>query len=277
MSLVVFTALVGMVVAPGDLHPWLFFLSLLCIAVGAGASGALNMWYDCDIDAMMARTAHRAIPRGKILPGEALSFGLFLSALSVLVLGMSVGWVPALFLAFTIFFYAIIYTIYLKRSTVQNIVIGGAAGAFPPMVGWSCVTGQIGWESVSLFLLIFFWTPPHFWALALYRASDYAKAGVPMMPVVHGIGRTKLEILVYACLLCPVALLPYGVGIGGEIYLGTGLALSAYFVWLAFQLWRAQERAQEIRRARKLFRYSLMYLFLLFCVLLGEGIVARFG
>src|SRR5215475_12430865 len=186
MSLVVFTALVGLAVAPGSLHPVAAFTALLCIAVGAGAAGALNMWYDADVDALMTRTARRPVPMGRVLPGEALAFGLTLGSFAVVVLGLLVNWVAAALLAFTIFFYIVIYTIWLKRSTPQNIVIGGAAGAFPPMIGWAAVTGSLSLEPALLFLIIFFWTPPHFWALALYRTEDYARAGIPMLPVVAG-------------------------------------------------------------------------------------------
>ena len=189
MSLVVFTALVGLVAAPGTIHPVLAFTALLCIAVGAGASGALNMWYDADIDALMSRTASRPIPRGRIAPGEALGFGLTLAGFSVVVLGLMVSWLAAALLAFTIFFYVVVYTMWLKRWTPQNIVIGGAAGAFPPVIGWAAVTGSVSLEPVLMFLIVFFWTPPHFWALALIRADDYARAGVPMLPVVAGAAR----------------------------------------------------------------------------------------
>src|SRR5512140_790646 len=197
MSLVIFTALVGLAVAPGPIHPVTAFTALLCIAVGAGASGALNMWSDADIDALMTRTARRPLPMGRIQPGEALAFGLTLSAFAVVVLGLLVNILSAALLAFTIFFYVVVYTMWLKRSTPQNIVIGGAAGAFPPMIGWAAVTGSMSFEPILLFLIIFFWTPPHFWALALYRADDYARAGVPMLPVVSGDATTRRQILFY--------------------------------------------------------------------------------
>src|SRR6266516_442414 len=204
MSLVVFTALVSLLIAPGQIHPMIGFTALLCIAVGAGAAGALNMWYDADIDALMNRTAKRPSPRGRIAPGEALTFGIVLAAFAVGVLGVLVSWLAAALLAFTIFFYVVIYTMWLKRLTPQNIVIGGAAGAFPPMIGWAAVTGSVDIEPILLFLLIFFWTPPHFWALSLLRADDYARAGIPMLPVVSGEAETRRQILLYSLLLAPL-------------------------------------------------------------------------
>src|SRR2546421_3038931 len=206
MSLVVFTALVGLLVAPGHIHPVIGFAALLSIAIGAGASAALNMWYDADIDALMTRTARRPIPAGRVQPGEALGFGMTLAAGAVVVLGLLVNWVAASLLAFTIFFYIVVYTMWLKRTTPQNIVIGGAAGAFPPMIGWAAATGGIGIEAVLLFLVIFFWTPPHFLALSLYRTDDYAQAGVPMLPVVAGADETRRQILLYTLVLAPVGL-----------------------------------------------------------------------
>ena len=208
MSLVVFTALVGLLLAPGHLHPVLGFAALVCIAVGAGAAGALNMWYDADIDAVMTRTARRPIPAGRVLPGEALGFGATLAVGSVVMLGLTANWLAAGLLAFTIFFYVAIYTVWLKRSTPQNIVIGGAAGAFPPMIGWAAATGGVALESVLLFLIIFLWTPPHFWALALLRSGEYARAGVPMLPVVVGRAETKRQMLLYTGVLVPVSLTP---------------------------------------------------------------------
>src|SRR5215813_129676 len=209
MSLVVFTALVGLMIAPGHLHPVIGFTALLCIAVGAGAAGALNMWYDADIDAVMRRTSDRPIPQGRIAPGEALAFGIVLAAFAVGVLGLLVSWLAAALLAFTIFFYVAVYTAWLKRSTPQNIVIGGAAGAFPPMIGWAATTGSLSLEPVLLFLIIFFWTPPHFWALALYRTDDYARAGIPMLPVVAGDRTTRRQILLYAAILAPLGIAPW--------------------------------------------------------------------
>ncbi len=206
MSLVVFTGFVGLVLAPGHLHPVLAAVAMLCIAVGAGAAGAINMWYDRDIDAIMRRTAARPLPAGRMMPGEALGFGAVLAVGSVLVMGLAVNWVAAGLLALTIGFYVFVYTMWLKRRTPQNIVIGGAAGAFPPLIGWAAVTGDIGWGAVALFAIVFFWTPPHFWALALYRADDYAKAGVPMLPVVAGPRETKRQMLLYTLVLWPVSL-----------------------------------------------------------------------
>ncbi|TJW42713.1 MAG: protoheme IX farnesyltransferase, partial [Mesorhizobium sp.] len=212
MSLVVFTAFVGLVAAPVTINPLLAVIAVLAIAIGAGASGALNMWYDADIDAVMTRTASRPVPAGRILPGEALSFGLVLSVLSVMTLGVLVNWLSAALLAFTIFFYAVVYTMRLKRLTPQNIVIGGAAGAIPPVIGWAAVTGSVSLESLVLFLIIFLWTPPHFWALALFKSDDYARAGIPMMPNVAGQASTRRQIFSYALILAPVGVLPWALG-----------------------------------------------------------------
>jgi protoheme IX farnesyltransferase len=277
MSLVIFTALVGLAVAPGHLHPVTAFTALLCIAVGAGGSGALNMWYDADIDAIMTRTSRRPVPMGRVKPGEALAFGLTLSGFSVMTLGLLVNWVAGALLAFTIFFYVVIYTMWLKRSTPQNIVIGGAAGAFPPMIGWAAVTGSLSLEPVLLFLIIFFWTPPHFWALALYRTQDYARAGIPMLPVVAGDANTRLQILLYTLLLVPLGLSPYALGFAGMLYGAVALVTGAGMLVLAVQVFR--ERAPLERACRHLFAFSILYLFLLFAVLLVErgwgGLIAR--
>ena len=215
MSLVVFTGFVGLYLAPGHLHPVLAGIAVLCIAIGAGAAGAINMWYDRDIDAVMRRTCGRPLPAGRMAPGEALGFGCVLAVASVLVMGLAVNWVAAALLALTIAFYVFVYTVWLKRRTPQNIVIGGAAGAFPPVVGWAAVTGDVGWPALLLFALIFFWTPPHFWALSLYRCGDYARAGVPMLPVVAGARETKKQMLVYTLLLWPLALAPALIGVAG--------------------------------------------------------------
>jgi protoheme IX farnesyltransferase len=277
MSLVVFTALVGMVAAPGSLHPLIGAVALLCIAVGAGASGALNMWFDADIDARMARTAARPIPRGSVTPEEALAFGTVLSVISVMALGLFVNWVAAALLAFTIAFYVFIYTIWLKRRTPQNIVIGGAAGAFPPMVGWAAVTGSVSIESAVLFAIIFMWTPPHFWALALYRARDYERVGVPMLPVVSGLAETRRQILVYSVLLAVIAVTPWFIGLGGLAYLAISGLMGARFVWLAVLVFRdgdSDDRAAD-QRAKALFVFSIYYLFALFAVLLLEHVAAR--
>jgi protoheme IX farnesyltransferase len=280
MSLVIFTGLVGLVVAPGHIHPVIAFTALLCIAVGAGASGALNMWYDADIDARMARTANRPIPTGRVTPGEAFGFGITLSAGSVIVMGLAVNWVAAGLLAFTIFFYDVVYTIWLKRSTPQNIVIGGAAGAFPPMIGWAAVTGGVSLESILLFLIIFMWTPPHFWALALFRSKDYEDVGVPMLPVVAGRAETGRQILVYSLLLVAVTLVPGFIGLGGLLYTAVTALLGLAFLALAFHVWRNDEPAAQDKAAKRLFAYSILYLFLLFSVLLveqGFGIALPLG
>ncbi len=269
MSLVVFTALVGLVLAPGHLHPVIGFTALLCIAVGAGAAGALNMWFDADVDALMTRTAGRPIPRGRILPGEALAFGLTLAGGSIVVLGLLVSVLAAGLLAFTIFFYAVIYTMWLKRSTPQNIVIGGAAGAFPPMIGWAAATGGIGMESILLFLIIFFWTPPHFWALSLYRVDEYARAGIPMLPVVAGRAETHRQILLYALVLAPLGLAPWLLGFAGPAYATVASAGGGMMILLALRL-RGQAGADEEQTAKRLFAFSVLYLFVLFATLLIE-------
>jgi len=275
MSLVVFTALVGMVTAPGSLHPVIGFMALLCIAVGAGASGALNMWYDADIDALMARTADRPVPAGRVEPGEALGFGLTLSVGAVILLGLTVGLFSAALLAFTIFFYAVIYTMWLKRSTPQNIVIGGAAGAFPPVIGWAAVTGGVAWEPLALFLIIFLWTPPHFWALSVYRADEYARAGVPMMPVVSGMQSTLRQILIYSLVLAPVGMLPWFMGFGGTLYAVVSATGGAAMVLLSWRLLRASGETERTTQAKRLFAFSILYLFLLFAVLLIEPVASR--
>lgn len=275
MSLVVFTALVGMMVAPGGLHPVLGFIALLCITVGAGASGALNMWYDADIDRHMARTAARPIPRGLVTANEALTFGTVLSVTSVLTLGVLVNWTAGALLALTIGFYIFIYTMWLKRRTPQNIVIGGAAGAFPPMIGWAAVTGGVSIESIVLFLIIFMWTPPHFWALALYRCRDYERVGVPMLPVVAGPDETRRQIVIYSLLLIPVGISPYFIGFGGTAYLVTSVVLGAAFLWLAFKVYRIREGRLADKTAKQLFVFSIFYLFALFAVLLGESVAER--
>jgi protoheme IX farnesyltransferase len=275
MSLVVFTALVGLVAAPGTIHPVLAFTALLCIAVGAGASGALNMWYDADIDMLMSRTADRPIPRRRITPGEAFGFGITLAGFSVVVLGLMVSWLAAALLAFTIFFYVVIYTMLLKRSTPQNIVIGGAAGALPPVIGWAAVTGSVSVEPLLMFLITFFWTPPHFWALALIRADDYARAGVPMLPVVAGAGATRRQIFAYSLLLLPVGAAPWLLGYAGLVYGITSLIAGALMVAFAWRVWSATEGARATAAARQMFAYSILYLFGLFAVLLIESIAGR--
>jgi protoheme IX farnesyltransferase len=273
MSLVIFTALVGMVIAPGYFHPVLAFTSILCIAVGAGASGALNMWYDADIDALMSRTANRPIPAGRVTPQEALAFGLTLSFFSVMTLGILVNWVAGGLLAFTIFFYAVVYTMWLKRFTAQNIVIGGAAGALPPVVAWAAATGSLAVEPVLLFLIIFFWTPPHFWALALFRTDDYARANVPMLPVVAGPDATRLQILLYTVVLVAVAAAPWPMGYFDAAYGLSSLALGGGMLLLAIKVYRNRTGARALRAARQLFGFSILYLFALFAILLLEVVV----
>lgn len=270
MSLVVFSALTGMVVAPGSIHPVLAIIALLAITIGAGASGALNMWYDADIDARMARTAARPIPRGRLTRDEALSFGAVLAVFSILTLGVLVNWTAGILLAVTIAFYLFVYTMWLKRRTPQNIVIGGAAGAFPPMIGWAAVTGSVSIESVLLFLIIFMWTPPHFWALALYRCRDYERVGVPMLPVVAGPAETRRQIWLYSLVLVVLALVPSFIGMAGVAYLIAAVGLGAMFLYLAWRVRKITEGREGDAAARHLFGFSILYLFLLFAVMLVE-------
>lgn len=277
MSLVVFTALVGLLLAPGGVDPVVGFVAILCIAIGAGASGALNMWYDADIDRVMSRTANRPIPAGRIPRGHALALGLWLSVFSVALLGLAANWLAAGLLAFTIFFYAVIYTMWLKRATPQNIVIGGAAGAFPPMIGWAAVTGTVSLESIVLFLIIFLWTPPHFWALALYKQGDYGAAGIPMLPNVAGEAATKAQILIYSVVLVASALAPSMLGFGGTIYTAVAVFTGAGFLYLAWRLFRTRDDRTMRRTARSLFTYSLSYLFIIFLALLTDHMGSVIG
>jgi protoheme IX farnesyltransferase len=276
MSLVVFTGFVGLVMAPGHLHPVLAAVAVLCIAVGAGASGAINMWYDRDIDRVMRRTATRPLPAGRMLPGEALGFGVVLAVGSVAVMGLAVNWVAAALLALTILFYVFVYTIWLKRRTPQNIVIGGAAGALPPLVGWAAATGNVGWGGVALFAIIFFWTPPHFWALSLYRADEYAAAGIPMLPVVAGPRETKRQMLLYTLVLWPATLAPFLLGLAGPLYAICAGALGLAFTGSAIRVWLDDDGAAGERSARQMFAFSLIYLVLVFALLL-VGHLGRAG
>jgi heme o synthase len=286
MSLVVFTALVGLAIAPGHLHPVIAVTALICIAVGAGAAGALNMWYDADIDARMARTKARPIPAGRVAPGEALAFGVTLAGFAVVVLGLLVNVVAGAMLAATIAFYVLVYTMWLKRRTPQNIVIGGAAGALPPMIGWAAVTGGFAVEPALLFLIIFFWTPPHFWALSLYRTQDYAQAGVPMLPVVAGKAETRRQILLYSLVLAPLGAAPWLLGYAGPLYGIVAVAGGAAMIALALRI-RAEggrDQGQETSQKRgnsasqQMFGFSILYLFLLFAMLLIDRIaVGLFG
>ncbi|WP_022707720.1 MULTISPECIES: heme o synthase [Paracoccus] len=274
MSLVVFTAFVGLWVAPVDVHPFIGFCAVLFIALGGGASGALNMWYDRDIDAVMNRTRSRPIPAGLVQENEALGLGIVLSVISVMMLGLVANWFAAAFLAFTIFFYAVVYTVWLKRSTPQNIVIGGAAGAFPPMIGWACATGGIGIESILMFMLIFVWTPPHFWALALFMKEDYHRAGVPMLTVTHGRRSTRRHILAYAVALAPFAI---GLGltsVGGPLYMAVAVVLNVAFLRGCWQIFRRSEDqaiADDYAVEKRVFRLSLYYLFVHFLALLIQS------
>jgi protoheme IX farnesyltransferase len=280
MSLVVFTALVGLLVAPATVDPMIGFTAILFIALGGGASGALNMWYDADIDRVMRRTAKRPVPAGKVTAGEALSLGLWLSAISVAMLGLATNWLAAGLLAFTIFFYAVIYTMWLKRATPQNIVIGGAAGAFPPMIGWVAATGSISLEAVLMFGLIFMWTPPHFWALALFMKSDYHEAKVPMLTVTHGRAETRRQILIYTVLLVPVALGLGFTSVAGPVYLAAAIVLNAIFLKGAWDIWRRDEetaQADSYATEKRVFRFSLYYLFLHFGALLADAALRSWG
>ena len=280
MTLVVFTAAVGLLVAPVPVHPFVALVSILFIAIGGGASGALNMWYEADIDAIMRRTKGRPIPSGRVTPGEALGFGLALSGISVVMLGLAANWAAAAGLAFTIFFYAVIYTMVLKRRTPQNIVIGGAAGAFPPMIGWAVATGGVSIESLLMFAVIFLWTPPHFWALALFMKDDYGRAGVPMLTVTHGRRATRAQILIYTLILTPVTLSLGFTSVGGPFYLAAAMILCGKFIADAVRVWRRDEgqaEADSYRAEKAMFRYSLYWTFLVFGALLVEAGLKPFG
>ena len=280
MSLVVFTAAVGLLVAPGHVNPIIAIASILFIALGAGASGALNMWWDADIDVKMRRTKNRPVPTGKVEPSEALAVGLVLSGIAVVMLGLTANLFAAGLLAFTIFFYVVVYSMLLKRTTPQNIVIGGAAGAFPPMIGWAVATGGVSLESALMFALIFMWTPPHFWSLALFLKDDYSNAGVPMLTVTHGRKATRKHIIVYTILLAPVSLAAAFTSIGGPIYLVASAILNAGFLRGAWRIWRRDEiqaEADKYAVEKKVFGFSLLYLFLHFAALLAEAALKPYG
>ncbi|MEC8181740.1 MAG: heme o synthase [Pseudomonadota bacterium] len=270
MSLVIFTAFVGYVLAPSALHPVLGAIAILAVAVGAGASGAINMWYDRDIDAVMARTKGRPIPAGRVNADEALAFGVVLSIGSVVVMGLAVNWLAAGLLALTIGYYVFFYTMWLKRRTPQNIVVGGAAGAFPPMIGWAAATGEVSIESLVLFAIIFMWTPPHFWALALYRSGDYRAAGVPMLPVVAGRAETRRQIVIYSVLLAPLGVAPWWLGFAGPFYGSVAAVLGGVFLLGAMRVWRDDQE----RHCRQLFGFSILYLFAIFAMLLVDRGIA---
>lgn len=274
MSLVIFTALTGVLIAPAHVNPVIGFASLLAIAIGAGASGALNMWYDADVDALMKRTRRRPIPAGRVLKEDALGFGLVLSLLSVITLGIVANWLAAALLAFTIFFYVAVYTMWLKRSTPQNIVIGGAAGALPPIVGYAAATGEISLASLILFAIIFVWTPPHFWALALVKADDYGRAGIPMLPNVKGANRTRRDILLYALLLAPLGLMPWLMGVSSLAYGVIAAVLGTIMLWFAARVYHYRAGPKADPCAKQLFGFSILYLFLLFAEITGERLIA---
>ncbi len=275
MSLVVFTGWIGVMIAPVHVHPFKTLLAVLAIALGSGAAGAINMWYERDLDALMARTRNRPLPAGRVAPDDALGLGVLLSIFSVLLMAVSTNLVAAALLAAAILFYVFIYTIWLKRRTPQNIVIGGAAGAFPPMIGWAAATGDISSVGIALFLLVFLWTPPHFWALALYRSEDYRRAGVPMLPVVAGPRETKRQMVIYTLLLLPVAMAPTLLGAVGWIYGTVALALSLGFIGHAIAVWRTADDESAFGAARRMFRYSLIYLAALFAALPVDLVVSR--
>ena len=272
MALAIFTSLCGLILSPNYIHPFLFGLSIFCISLGAGASGAINMWYDRDIDHLMERTKKRPIPAGKIDPANALGFGIILSMVSTLILGLCVNYFAAFLLGFSIFFYIFIYTFWLKRRTPQNIVIGGAAGAFPPVIGWACVAGDISLFPIILFSLIFIWTPPHFWALALYKDTEYSRAKIPMLPVVKGQRYTKKQIFAYSILLFGVSTAPFFFGFAGYIYLSSAILLSSYFLYLSVRILKSKDDTKTIY-APKLFKFSILYLYLIFLLLLLDNFI----
>ncbi|CAN5864873.1 heme o synthase [soil metagenome] len=275
MSLVVFTGLISIVIAPGHLHPFMAALAVLAIALGSGAAGCINMWYERDLDALMARTRNRPLPAGRVAPDDALALGVLLSLFSVLLMAVSTNFVAAALLAVAILFYVFVYTIWLKPRTPHNIVIGGAAGAFPPLIGWAAVTGDVSPISIALFGLVFLWTPPHFWALALFRSDDYRRAGVPMLPVVAGARETKRQMLIYTLVLVPVALVPTLMGAVGWLYGAVALATSLGFVGHAVAVWRTADDQTGHRAARRMFRFSLLYLAVLFAALPLDQLAAR--
>ncbi len=278
MTLVVFTGWIGLAVAPGHLHPVLAFTAILCIAVAAGASGAINMWYDRDIDSVMRRTQNRPIPAGRIAPGEALGYGITLAAFAVVVMALATNVVAAAVLAFSILFYVFVYTMWLKRRTPQNIVIGGAAGAFPPVIGWAAVTGGFDMMPLLMFAIVFFWTPPHFWSLSLFAHADYARAGVPMLPVVAGARHTRVQVVLYTLLLVPLTLVPWAMGLAGMVYGLAALVLGLGFIVCAVRVLRDSQDPQGISLtgdapARAAFKYSILYLFVLFASLAVDRFV----
>jgi heme o synthase len=275
MSLVVFTGLVGLLIAPVHIHPFTAALAVLAIALGSGAAGAINMWFERDIDALMARTRNRPLPMGRIAPDDALGLGVLLSIFALLLMALATNYVATALLALAILFYVFVYTIWLKRRTPQNIVIGGAAGAFPPMIGWAAASGDVSAVGIALFLLIFLWTPPHFWALALYRSDDYRRAGVPMLPVVAGPRATKRQMIAYTLLLLPVALAPTLLGAVGWLYGCVAVALSLAFVGHAIVVWRAPDDRRGHGAARRMFKFSLVYLAVLFAALPLDLVAGR--
>jgi heme o synthase len=277
MSLVVFTGFAGMLAAPGHLHPFLQAVAILCIALAAGAAGAINMWYDRDIDAVMTRTARRPLPQGRMSPDEALTFGVVMTLFPVLVMGLALNWQAAALLAFASAFYVFIYTVWLKRRTPQNIVIGGAAGAFPPMIGWAAVTGDVSLTSIALFAIIFLWTPPHFWALALFRREDYARVNIPMLPVVAGEAETKRQMVLYTLVLVPVTLVPVALGTMGLVYGIAAGVLGLLFIAHALRVWKADGPATGYADAKRMFGFSILYLTLIFAAVIADRGLSTLG
>ncbi|MEO0391748.1 MAG: heme o synthase [Pseudomonadota bacterium] len=277
MSLVVFTGFAGLLAAPGSIHPFMAAIAVLCIAVAAGAAGAINMWYDRDIDAVMTRTAKRPIPQGRIAPDTVLAYGLVLTVFSVAIMGLALNWMAAALLAGASAFYIVIYTIWLKRRTPQNIVIGGAAGAFPPMIGWAAVTGDVSWTALALFSIIFFWTPPHFWALALFKRDDYARVNIPMLPVVAGEAETKRQMVLYTILLLPISLSPVVFGSLGVVYGGITAVLGLMFSGHALRVQKADGPSTSYRAAKSMFWFSILHLFLMFGAVILDRMLALYG
>lgn len=272
MALAVFSSISGLLLAPGNIHLFLAFLSIVCISIGAGASGAINMWYDKDIDSIMNRTKNRALPRGVIFESNALGFGIILAVIAIILLGLAINYFSALLLAISILFYVFIYTIWLKRRTHHNIVIGGAAGAFPPVIGWACVTGDISLFPVLLFLTIFFWTPPHFWALSLYKDVEYSKVNIPMLPVVKGHKETKKQIIIYSLILSTLSLAPYFFDLAGDLFFFIALFLNSVFLYFAIRVYKA-EKSETEKRASALFKYSILYLYFYFSMLIFDNFI----
>jgi protoheme IX farnesyltransferase len=273
MSLVIFTCAVGLLMAPNIVPTKDAIIGIILVSIGAGAAGALNMWYESDLDALMTRTCLRPIPTGKVNRNQALVFGIVLSIFSVIALDFFANRISAILLLFTILFYVLVYTVWLKRKTPQNIVIGGASGALPPVIGWTIATNSLSFEPITFFLIIFFWTPSHFWALSLYKSSDYKKAKIPMLPLTNGVESTKLNILIYSLLMLPVIILPYAIGFAGLVFLISSLVLTLYYNFLCYELYNYKKNKFNSKKAKSIFGYSIMYLFLIFVLFLIDKIL----